>query len=152
LRERTREGLTTFFVFRQRKDVADVFSVMTMPIMVILKPSSYLKKQDDRYDPSEIRLESAPSAHGRCSKHVITHVRNIDVELGRPRFHGSTIFHNGHAGLSSGPEAIVQGRPYTGSDGGGRAGFWPAALRPLSKPVLTPAQTAVAVQVSGQRP
>jgi hypothetical protein len=59
---------------------------------------------------------------------------------------------HGPEGLASGPEATVQGRPYTGSDGGGRAGFWPAALKPLSKAVLTPAQTAVAVQISGQRP
>jgi hypothetical protein len=44
-------------------------------------------------------------------------------------------------------EATVQGGPYTGSDGGGRAGFWPAALKPLSKAVLT-AQKAIDTRIA----
>jgi hypothetical protein len=49
------------------------YNVMTMTVMVILNSSSSLKeKQDDRYDLSEIRLDSAPCAHGTHNEQVLT--------------------------------------------------------------------------------
>jgi hypothetical protein len=69
------------------------YNVMTTTITVTISCSSLKEKQDDHYDQREIRSDSAPCAHGKCNKRVLT--KHLEYRLGtcQNTIHGSMISH-----------------------------------------------------------
>jgi hypothetical protein len=70
------------------------YNVMTMTVMVILYCFLFSEEEPRRSLRSELStVDSAPRAHGKQTSTCSHDVWNIDMELGRTRFHCSMIFH-----------------------------------------------------------